>query len=104
MLNADDEFFRIYDLFAHGTKLTYAALGVGLVMAILYFPIFFRGASGFKEDLENETKSPFLNKDYDYVDVQWSKDKIALWLIISVGCGLLAYYQLPEWFPHIFGK
>jgi len=37
------EFFRmIYDFFAHGTKLTYAAMGVGLVMAVLYFGIFFR--------------------------------------------------------------
>ena len=105
MFKADAEFFRIiYNFFAHGTKLTYAAMGVGLIIAILYFRIFFRNPSGFEDDLDKAGKIPIVNKDYDYVEKKWSTDKIWLWLFISVGCGILAYYQLPEWLPHLFGK
>jgi hypothetical protein len=100
------EFFRtIYGFFAHGTRLTYASIGVGLLIAFLYFGIFFGGVSGFWEDFKNaEIRIPFLSKNYDYVNTQWSKDKIMLWVIISVGSGALAYYQLPLWFPHLFAK
>jgi hypothetical protein len=105
MFNNYTEFGRtIYDFLAHGTRLSYAAMGIGLITAILYFRIFFRNPSGFEDDLSNATKSPIRDKDYDYVDNQWSKDKILLWIIISVGCGILAYYQIPEWFPRLFGK
>ncbi|HEY1788731.1 MAG TPA: hypothetical protein VGJ73_11270 [Verrucomicrobiae bacterium] len=93
----------ILDFFVHGTKLTYAAIGIGLVVAILYFGIFFRNSSGFGNDVSNALNNPVIDKDYDYVNRQWSKDKILLWLIISIGSGILAYYQLPEWFPHLFG-
>lgn len=105
MLNAYSEFFRtIYDFFAHGTKLTYASMGVGLLVAILYLRIFFRNPSGFADDWNKEGKIPLVDKDYDYVEQQWSKNKILLWFIISIGSGFLAYYQLPEWFPHLFGR
>lgn len=105
MLNAYSEFFQmIYDFFAHGTKLTYASIGVGLLISILYLRIFFRNPSGFGDDLSKANKIPIVDKDYDYVEKEWSKDKILLWFIISVGSGFLAYHQLPEWFPHLFGR
>ena len=92
MFKDNIEFFRIiYNFFAHGSKLTYAALGVGLLMAVLYFRIFFRDVDGFMERASGgyfHRGSPLL----------W------LWIMISVGSGMLAYYQLPEWFPHVFGK
>jgi hypothetical protein len=28
--------------------------------------------------------------------------RISFWIILSIGSGFLAYYQLPEWFPHLF--
>jgi hypothetical protein len=105
MLKNDAEFFRmIYHFFVDGTKLTYAAMGVAVVVAILYFGLFFRGFSGFKDDAEKAGKIPILDSDYDYVESKWSKEKIMIWILLSVGSGILAYYQLPEWFPHIFTK
>ena len=99
-----DLFQQMYNLLKHGDKLTYVSIGVGLLMAFLYFGIFFGGISGFWEDFKNDNiRFPFLSKNYDYVNVQWSKDKIMLWIIISVGSGFLAYYQLPVWFPRAFG-
>ena len=77
MFHDDAEFSRIiYSFFAHGTKTTYAAMGVGLVAAILYFRIFFGSPSGFEDDVDKATKVPIADKNYDCVDRQWSKDKI----------------------------
>jgi len=105
MLKNDMEFFRIiYHFFKDATLLTYAAIGVGLVVAFLYFTIFFRDVSGFEDDVEKSNKIPILDADYDYVDSKWSGEKIWAWVLLSVGSGILAYYQLPDWFPHIFGK
>ena len=105
MLKDDLEFFRIiYHFFADGTKLMYAAIGVGLLVAFLYFRTFFRDASGFEDDVEKSNKIPILDADYDYVDSKWSSEKIWVWALLSVGSGMAAYYQLPQWFPHTFGK
>lgn len=100
----NDLFHSIYDLFAHGTRLTYAAMGVGVLVAFLYFGAFFSGLSGFKDDAANAGKDPLFNKDYDYVGSAWSKDKIFLWIILSVGSAFLAYNRLPVWLPGVFGK
>jgi hypothetical protein len=103
MLKNDMEFFRIiYRFFADGTKLKYSAIGIGLLVAFLYFKIFFRDSSGFEEEAENAGKMPIVNRDYDYVETQWSKGKIYVWIGLSVGCGIAAYYQLPQWLPHFF--
>lgn len=96
MLNDDLEFFKIiYRFFADGTKLTYAAIGISLFVAFLYFRIFFRDVAGFEEDVENTAGN-------DHVNSRWSNGKITVWLLLSVGCGIAAYYQLPQWFPHWF--
>jgi hypothetical protein len=96
MLKDDLEFFRmIYNFFVHGTRLTYAAMSIGLVMAILYFRIIFEDFDGFKEALA-DCGGGLLNRNIS--------PQLCIWLMISVGCGVLAYYQLPGWFPHVFGK
>jgi hypothetical protein len=93
---------------ASGTKLTYVAIGIGLIAAFLYFKIFFGDWDGFKEDVENDRKyrTWFLRlifwRDTNYIDYEWSHFKIMIWLMISAGCGILAYYQLPHWFPNTF--
>ena len=72
--------------------LTYASIGIGLLMAVLYFGIIFRDIDGFKENLAED-------------GVAWQANpRLLFWIMISVGCGILAFYQLPEWFPHVFGK
>ena len=71
MLKNDMEFFRIiYHFFKDATLLTYAAIGAGLVVAFLYFTIFFRDVSGFEDDVEKSNKIPMLDADYDYVDFE----------------------------------
>lgn len=95
-------FQSIYRFFADGDRLTYAALGVALLTAFFYFRIFFRNASGFQDDIEKSDKIPLVDRDYDYVESKWSEHKIMIWIMISIGCGVGAYYQLPVWFPHMF--
>ncbi|MFZ1073476.1 MAG: hypothetical protein WAO21_08580 [Verrucomicrobiia bacterium] len=94
----------IFHFFANGTKLTYAAIGVGLLIAVLYFKLFFKDLSGFEDDAENASNIPMVDPDYDYVDSRWSNGKITIWILLSVGSGIIAYYQLPDWFPHLFQK
>ncbi len=96
------QLIRLVHIAAGCSRLTCAAIGVGLVVAFLYFKLFFGDWGGFKLDIENEAKIPLVDKDYDFVESRWSYYKILLWLLISVGSGLLAYYQLPGWFPRLF--
>jgi len=103
MHNDYTEFFRIvYRFFADGTRLTYASIGVGLLVAFLLFKILFRDVSGYVDDNDTAFKVPIVNADYDYVDSRWSRGKIWVWLFVSIGMGIAAYYQLPDWFPHAF--
>jgi len=105
MIKHDMEFFRIiYHFFADATLLTYAAMTVGVLVAILYFSLFFRDVSGFEDDVEKSNQIPIVDRAYDYVDSKWSSQKITIWIFLSVGSGILAYYQLPHWLPHLFSK
>jgi hypothetical protein len=87
---------------AGASKLTYAAIGIGLLVALLYFKLIFGDRGGFKQDVENDAKIPLLDKDYDFVDSRWSHNKILIWILLSAGSGVLAYHQLPGWFPNLF--
>lgn len=90
------------------SKLTYASIGVGLLIAFLYFKLFFRDSAGFAEDAERAAKMQwwrewvFWHRGSEYVDYQWSEMKVLIWIGISVGSGILAYYQLLGWFPQMF--
>jgi hypothetical protein len=101
--NSPNLFQAIYDFFAQATGRTYAAIGIGLFFALLYFGIFFKGFSGFKDDVEESQKRSIWGIYYDY-ETGWARIKIMIWILISLGCGVLAYYQLPQWFPHVFPK
>jgi len=109
MLKSDAEFLRmichsIYHFFANGTRLTYAAIGVAVLVACLYFGAFFRNVSGFVDDLDQAAKSNEFNPFTNNVNSRWSKGKITIWILLSLGSGILAYYQLPVIFPHFFKK
>ena len=90
------------------SRLTYASVGVGLLIALLYFKLFFRDSAGFTEDTENAAKAFWLRRwvfwypNSQYVDYKWSEMKVLIWIGLSVGSGILAYYQLPGWFPQVF--
>jgi len=73
----DVEFlWGIYHFFAGADRRTWAAIGCGLLVAFLYFRIFFRDISGFEEDVDKSGKIPIVDQDYDYVDSKWSGNKI----------------------------
>lgn len=78
----------------HRSKLTWAAIVIGLVVSILYFRIFFRNLSDFQDAWSDFWRS-LLSRQFS--------PRISFWVIISAGSGMLAYYQLPEWFPRLFG-
>jgi hypothetical protein len=48
-----------------------------------------------------DDKSPLVHRDYDYVDSNWSKVKMVIWLGLSVAGGWAAYYKLPDLFPRL---
>jgi hypothetical protein len=79
----------------HGSKLIYTAAGVGLGVAILYFKLFFKDWDDFKDAWSDFWRGLFRRQ---------IAGRISFWIIISVGSAMLAFYQLPDWFPHLFGK
>jgi hypothetical protein len=93
---------RLVESVSNASKLTYASFGVGVLFAILLFKLMFRGPGDLREDVDNLGKSPLVHRDYDYVDVNWSKMKIVIWLGLSVAAGWAAHYKLPELFPTFF--
>jgi hypothetical protein len=96
MFKDDLEFFRIiYRFFADADRLTWTSIGVTVVVGFLYFRLFFPRRDGFNDIPDDYTKGP---------DYEWMKLKIFAFILISVGAGVLAYHQLPDWFPHIFKR
>ena len=101
---------RLLHVLMSASKLTYASIGVGLLVAFLYFKIFFQDADQFEEDAKNTARLEYMRRSLlfpfswlvDRTDYQWSELKIIIWIGLSVVCGVLAYYQLPEWFPNVF--
>lgn len=91
MLKSDVEFFRIvYHFFIDGTRLTYATIGATLFVAVVLFKPFFG-------DL-----SEFLTPESDYTEYNWKREKTMVWLMLSVGSGIVVYNRLPATFPHLF--
>lgn len=90
------EFFRIiYRFFADADRLTWISTGVAVVTGFLYFRFFFPKRDGFNQVPDDYTAGP---------DYQWLKWKVIMFILISAGAGVLAYYQLPEWFPRAFKR
>jgi hypothetical protein len=78
----------------HDTKVTWAAAALGLVVSIVYFRIFFGSWDDFRDAWSDFWRGLFKRQ---------LGGRISFWVIISVGSAMLAYYQLPEWFPRLFG-
>lgn len=104
------EFAKLVYVVTHASKLTYASWGVGLVVAILYFKLIFLSGCRFAEDVRNIGRGYWLKYFclwpfrwlLHYEEIQWSKIKVFVWIALSVGSGVLAYHQLPQWFPNVF--
>ena len=105
MLDDLKTFVMIFvEFFVNADKRTYAAIGVGLIVAVLYFGLFFKGTSGFKDDVNKAGQIPIVHRDFDRVESKWSHYKLLFWIILSVSSGVLAYHQLPDWFPGLIWR
>ena len=80
---------------SHVSRLTHAAVGVGLFRAVFLFKLFFFGDfSGFWECvrywLRPDIRSLFRGES---VEDAWSELKLFVWAALAAGCGVLEYYQ-----------
>ena len=73
-----------------------AAVFVGLLVVFLYGKLFFRDWNGLWQDLKDADESS--------VDInhRWSSLKVFIWMALSIGSGIVADHQLPEWLPSMF--
>jgi hypothetical protein len=71
--------------------ITLVPIIVSLLAGVALFRLFFRGWDDFGASLDAAFRglAPFRFKAW-------------LWALCSVGCGVMARYQLPKWFPHLF--
>lgn len=86
-------------------QLALASGGLGLLVAFLFFKPFFGDWSDFWECIKfcftPDTVSLFRG---EMAEDDWSTMKLLVWGALSVGTAILAFYQLPGWFPHLFHK
>jgi hypothetical protein len=75
------------------TRLDSATAGTGVFLAVLFFPIFFKGFSGFWEDLTEFSARTKLS---------FGQCKVIWWLLLAAGGAYSARVNLPHWFPHFF--
>lgn len=91
---------------SHVSRLTYAAIAMGLFIAAFSFRLFFPDLSNFWEclcySLRGQRLSDWLNSNR--MERDWGEMKLFVWVALSAGCGILSYYQLPGWFPGWFAK
>jgi hypothetical protein len=85
----------------------WAAIGAGVFIAVLFFKLIFGDLQGFIECVRYSFQAPFTFRFIwamraDSTEVEWGSLKLFIWIVLSVGCGILAYYQLPGWLPGIF--
>jgi hypothetical protein len=93
------------DSITHASRLTYAATGVGVLVAILFFKLFFTDFSGFWECVRYWLRPDIISLFRgEWDEDRWAELKLFIWAALSVGCGVLSYYQLPGWFPSMFAK
>ena len=88
---------------ASGTKLTYAALGVGLVVALVLFRVFFKHVPGLIHSVGfsvSTGKNPDLAAQPSLGTS--SRLKLLLAVVLPAACGYAAYLLLPKWFPTMF--
>jgi hypothetical protein len=86
-----------------GSKLTYAAITVGLLIALVMFRLFFKSVAGLFHSIgfsfgsggnPEVAAKPGLSSS--------SRVKLALFSIVPIASGYAAYMVLPTLFPTIF--
>lgn len=97
-----DDFWRAAQTNPH---LVIASLGLGVFVAFCFFKPFFGDWSGFWDCMRYWFTPDLISMFRGVWDEdRWATMKLFVWFALSVGTMLLAYYQLPDKFPHIFHK
>jgi hypothetical protein len=81
----------------------------GVFIAVLFFKLIFGGFDGFMECVLFWFQYSFISgvisaaHGDDGTERKWGSLQLFIWVALSVGCSILAYYQLPGWLPAFFG-
>lgn len=94
---------QFFDTVTHASKLTYASVAAGCLMAIVLFKPFFRDFAGFGECLHYWFRWDILYIFRgDVIEDLWSGLKLIIWVGLSFLIGWAAHHQLPRFFPSVF--
>jgi hypothetical protein len=86
-----------------GSKLTYASIAVGLLVALILFRLFFKNIAGFFHCIGFSLSSqPNAGAPAQPGLSRWSRLKLLLGTLLPAGSGYAAYMLLPRWFPAFF--
>lgn len=88
----------VLQMLKNASPLDYAAVGVGVLIAVLYFKIVF---GGFYRDPSDHAGGGWWPLGRAVV-LNWGTLKLIIWVGLSVGAGFLAHHQLPRMFPQWF--
>jgi hypothetical protein len=93
------------DAVTHASRLTYAAVGVGIFMAAFLFKLFFKDFSDFSECVRYWCRPDIIS----LFRGEWGNNlrselRLFVWAAVSTVCGISAYSQFPDWFPNLFGR
>jgi len=87
---------------ASGTKLTYAAIGVGLVFALILFKVFFKDFPGLFHCIGYSISSQPNGAAAGATPTKGSRIKLFLGLVLPAAAAYGAYVYLPKFFPTVF--
>src|SRR5262245_53528904 len=87
---------------ASGTKLTYTAIGAGLVVALVLFKVFFKDFPGFFHCIGYSISSQPNGAAAGQTPTAGSRIKLLLVLALPIGAAWAAYAYLPKFFPTVF--
>ena len=85
-----------------GTKLTYAAIGAGLVVALILFKVFFKDFPGFFHCIGYSISSQPNGAAAGQTPTAGSRIKLLLGLALPIGAAYASYVFLPRLFPTVF--
>ena len=88
---------------ASGSKITYVAIAVGLIIALVLFRMFFKTISGLFHCVGfsfGASGNPAIAAEPGLSSS--SRLKLLLMATIPAGCAYAAYILFPTWFPTVF--
>jgi hypothetical protein len=95
--NLKSQMSNVVQWASSGTKLTYAAISIGLLLALVLYKLFFKDMGGLFHSIGFSVSSKGeLGQDKS------SRYKLFFALIIPPAAAYGAYIMLPKWLPTVF--